>query len=594
MRKRKGKDRVICGVAASPGIMIGESFFVRRDEFQIEEEILDSREVEPEIQKFRVSLAETKKELEALRERVSERLAPQLARIFDPQVMVLEDQVLNNEVERQIRESRRCAEFVYRQEMSKAVQALNASSDNYIRERILDINAVSNRVIEKLLGIKRRGLLGLRRPAILLAHSVTPGEVVHIANENILGMALELGGGTSHVALLAKALQIPAVVGLREDLSGIEDGTTLILDAFRGELLVDPSLRSLRRYRSEARSLEGHADSYRAYSGEEGCTLDGRRVQIQANIELTSEIQNAVERGAEGVGLFRTEYLYLIYSRFPDEEEQFREYKLLAQKMAGRPVIIRTFDFGGDKFLESFGRTYELNPFLGWRAIRISLDRPDFFKIQIRAILRASHYGNVKMMLPMISTKEEVRRAKEIIEEVKFSLKKKSLPFEEEIELGIMIETPAAALMAESLAPEVDFFSIGTNDLVQYTLAVDRGNELVSGLFQTYHPSVLKLVRETIEAGHRHNLRVGICGEIAGDPLATTLLVGLGIDELSLNPLVVPSVKRVVCSIEYESAKEVASLALEASSAEEVKAILHEDFHQRFAGVQELQFFHLE
>jgi phosphotransferase system enzyme I (PtsI) len=396
------------------------------------------------------------------------------------------------------------------------------------------------------------------------------------------------------VALLAKALQIPAVVGLRENLSGIEDGTTLILDAFRGELLVDPPQRILRRYRRETKSLEGQADSYREHSHERGCTLDGRRVQIQANIELTSEIQNAVERGAEGVGLFRTEYLYLTYSRFPDEEEQLREYKLLAEEMAGRPVIIRTFDFGGDKFLESFGRTYELNPFLGWRAIRISLDRPDFFKIQIRAILRASHYGNVKMMLPMISTKEEVRRAKEIIEEVKFSLKRKSVPFEEEVELGIMIETPAAALMAESLAPEVDFFSIGTNDLVQYTLAVDRGNELVSSLFQAYHPSVLKLVRETIEAGHRHNLRVGICGEIAGDPLATTLLVGLGIDELSLNPLVVPSVKRVVCSIEYERAKEVASLILETSSAEEVKAILHEDFHQRFAGVPELEFFHLE
>lgn len=590
----KGKDKVILGVAASPGILIGDSFFMRRDEFQIEEEIIDSQEVEAEILRFKASISETKKELEALKEKVSERLAPELARIFDPQVMVLEDRVVNGEVERRIRETKRCAEFVYKQELSKAIKALNASGDSYIRERILDINAVSNRVIEKLLGIKRRSILGLKKPAILLAHSVTPGEVVHIANENILGMALELGGGTSHVALLAKALGIPAVVGLKEDLSQVPDGTTLILDGLRGELHIEPSKKSLGRYRRDTESLQKQAESYREYCGREGYTLDGRRVEVQANIELTSEIQKALERGAEGIGLFRTEYLYLIYSRFPDEEEQFRDYKLLAERMGGRPVIIRTFDFGGDKFLGSFGRSYEMNPFLGWRAIRISLDRPDFFKIQIRAILKASYYGNVKIMLPLISTKEEVLKAKEIIEEVKSSLKEEGVPFKGEVELGIMIETPSAALMADALAPEVDFFSIGTNDLVQYTLAVDRGNELVSNLYQNYHPAVLKLIKQTIEAGQRHNLWVGLCGEMAGDPLATTLLIGLGIEELSLNPTTIPLVKRIVCTTEYERAKELASEALQCSSAPEVKDILLQDFRQRFSGVEGLQFFHLE
>jgi len=586
--------KVILGVAASPGILIGDSFFMRRDEFQIEEEIIDSREVEAEILRFRASISETKKELEALKEKVSERLAPELARIFDPQVMVLDDQVVNREVERRIRETKRCAEFVYKQELSKAIRALNASRDTYIRERILDINAISNRVIEKLLGIKRRSLLGVKKPAILLAHSVTPGEVVHIANENILGMALELGGGTSHVALLAKALGIPAVVGLKEDLSQFPDGTSLILDGFRGELHIEPSKKSLGRYRRETASLQKQAESYREYCAREGYTPDGRRVEVQANIELTSEIQNALERGAEGIGLFRTEYLYLIYSRFPNEAEQFRDYKLLAERMGGRPVIIRTFDFGGDKFLGSFGRSYEMNPFLGWRAIRISLDRPDFFKIQIRAILKASYYGNIKIMLPLISTKEEVLKAKQIIEEVKSSLKKEGVPFKGEVELGIMIETPSAALMAEALAPEVDFFSIGTNDLVQYTLAVDRGNELVSNLYQNYHPAVLKLIKQTIEAGHRHDLWVGLCGEMAGDPLATTLLIGLGIEELSLNPTTIPLVKRIVCTTEYERAKELASEALRCSGAPEVKDILLQDFRQRFSGVEGLQFFHLE
>jgi len=590
----KGKDKVILGVAASPGILIGDSFFMRRDEFQIEEEIIDSREVEAEILRFKASISETKKELEAVKEKVSERLAPELARIFDPQVMILEDQVVNGEVERRIRETKRCAEFVYKQELSKAIKALNASGDSYIRERILDINAVSNRVIEKLQGIKRRSILGLKKPAILLAHSVTPGEVVQIANENILGMALELGGGTSHVALLAKALQIPAVVGLKEDLSQVPDGTTLILDGLRGELHIEPSKKSLGRYQRETESLQKQAESYREYYGREGYTLDGRRIEVQANIELTSEIQNALERGAEGIGLFRTEYLYLIYSRFPDEEEQFRDYKLLAERMGGRPVIIRTFDFGGDKFLGSFGRSYEMNPFLGWRAIRISLDRPDFFKIQIRAILKASYYGNVKIILPLISTKEEVLKAKEIIEEVKSSLREENVPFKGEVQLGIMIETPSAALMAEALAPEVDFFSIGTNDLVQYTLAVDRGNELVSNLYQNYHPAVLKLIKQTIEAGQRHNLWVGLCGELAGDPLATTLLIGLGIEELSLNPTTIPLVKRIVCTTEYERAKELASEALQCSGAPEVKDILLQDFRQRFSGVEGLQFFHLE
>ncbi len=590
----KGKDKVILGVAASPGILIGDSFFMRRDEFQIEEEIIDSQEVEAEILRFRASISETKKELEALKEKVSERLAPELARIFDPQVMVLEDQVVNGEVERRIRETKRCAEFVYKQELSKATKALNASGDSYIRARILDINAVSNRVIEKLLGIKRRSILGLKKPAILLAHSVTPGEVVHIANENILGMALELGGGTSHVALLAKALGIPAVVGLKEDLSQVPDGTTLILDGLRGELHIEPSKKSLGRYRRETESLQKQTASYQEYCGREGYTLDGRRIEVRANIELTSEIQKALERGAEGIGLFRTEYLYLIYSRFPDEEEQFRDYKLLAERMGGRPVIIRTFDFGGDKFLGSFGRSYEMNPFLGWRAIRISLDRPDFFKIQIRAILKASYYGNVKIMLPLISTKEEVLKAKQIIEEVKSSLREEDVPFKGEVQLGIMIETPSAALIADALAPEVDFFSIGTNDLVQYTLAVDRGNELVSNLYQNYHPAVLKLIKQTIEAGQRHNLWVGLCGEVAGDPLATTLLIGLGVEELSLNPTTIPLVKRIVCTTEYERAKELASEALQCSSAPEVKDILLQDFRQRFSGVEGLQFFHLE
>lgn len=590
----KGKDKVILGVAASPGILIGDSFFMRRDEFQIEEEIIDSQEVEAEILRFKASISETKKELETLKEKVSERLAPELTRIFDPQVMILEDQVVNGEVERRIRETKRCAEFVYKQELSKAIKALNASGDSYIRERILDINAVSNRVIEKLLGIKRRSILGLKKPAILLAHSVTPGEVVHIANENILGMALELGGGTSHVALLAKALGIPAVVGLKEDLSQVPDGTTLILDGLRGELHIEPSKKNLGRYRRDTESLQKQAESYREYYGREGYTLDGRRIEVQANIELTSEIQKALERGAEGIGLFRTEYLYLIYSRFPDEEEQFRDYKLLAERMGGRPVIIRTFDFGGDKFLGSFGRSYEMNPFLGWRAIRISLDRPDFFKIQIRAILKASYYGNVKIMLPLISTKEEVLKAKEIIEEVKSSLREEDVPFKGEVQLGIMIETPSAALIADALAPEVDFFSIGTNDLVQYTLAVDRGNELVSNLYQNYHPAVLKLIKQTIEAGQRHNLWVGLCGEMAGDPLATTLLIGLGIEELSLNPTTIPLVKRIVCTTEYERAKELASEALQCSGAPEVKDILLQDFRQRFSGVEGLQFFHLE
>ena len=570
----KKRNLLLKGVAASPGIAQGRAFLFDRKAIEAEEQELKPEDVEKELLKFKKALVKTKKELIEIRDRVARRIDPDHAKIFDAQIMILEDDLINQDVVRKIEDAKRNAEYVYKQIVQQMVENLSASKDEYIRERILDINEVSHRLLYNLLGAKRKTLETINREVILVAKSLSPGDVVQMKREFILGFATDTGGGTSHVALLAKSLGIPAVVGLKDCFSKVENEDEMILDGGKGEVILSPDKITIQHYLKEEENIKARSKRLLEIKSLPAETLDGRRIELSANIELSSDADAAIEYGAEGVGLFRTEYLYLAGSDVPTEEEQYNAYFRVAQKMAPKPAILRTFDLGGDKFNRGVTDSYEANPFLGWRAIRVSLDLPDLFKTQLRAMLKASTLGNVKIMFPMISGLKELLKAKQILQEVKAELKSREVPFDENIQVGIMVEIPSAALVADSLAKECDFFSIGTNDLVQYVLAVDRGNEKIAYLYQNFHPSVLKLIKEVIESGHRNKIWVGLCGEMAGDIKAVPLLVGMGINELSTSPMAIPQVKNVIRSIKFKEAKKLASKILTFSQTEEIEKTL--------------------
>jgi len=417
---------------------------------------------------------------------------------------------------------------------------------------------------------------------ILVARYLSPGDVVHMKKENILGFATDMGGGTSHVALLAKSMGIPAVVGLKNFFDQVEDRQSIILDGIKGEVLICPDQQTLKEYQRRRNYLLEKTAELSELKDLPAETRDGRRIELSANIELPGDADSALEYGAEGIGLFRTEYLYIAQAGFPTEDEQYQAYLEVAKKILPRSVILRTFDLGGDKFDRQSGSLYETNPFLGWRAIRACLDLPERFRAQLRAMLRASADKNVKIMFPMISEVTELRRAKAVLEEAKDELRKKKVPFDQNIPVGIMVEIPSAALSGDALAKECDFFSIGTNDLIQYTLAVDRGNEKIAHLYQEFHPAVLRLVKETVDAARRNGIWVGLCGEMAADPLATTMLVGMGVDELSTSAMAIPEIKRIIRSVVYREAQEHARKVLGLSTADEVKLFLVKDYAERF------------
>ncbi len=579
-------DKQVCtiyrGVPASPGVVIGEALTLKRESIVVSEWQIPEGEIEKEISKFKKALNESKEEVLRIRDRVAKRIDPDHAKIFDAQMMILEDSLLNDQVIERIRKERANAEFAYRQVIQQTMKTLSASKDEYLRERVMDISAVGDRLIYNLLGIKHLTLESINRPVIVAARYLAPGDVVHMRKENVLGFVTDVGGGTSHVALLAKSMGIPAVVGLKNFFDQIQDGQTIILDGIKGEVLICPDEETLKEYEKRRKYLQQKSAQLSELKTLSAQTKDGRKIELSANIELPADTDAALEYGAEGVGLFRTEYLYIAQSGFPSEEEQYQAYREVAKKVHPRSVILRTFDLGGDKFDSRSGSLYETNPFLGWRAIRACLDLPEMFKTQLRAILKASAQKNVKIMFPMISEVGELKKAKALLEESKEELKKKKVPFDPNIPVGIMVEIPSAALAGDALAKECDFFSIGTNDLIQYTLAVDRGNEKIAHLYQAFHPAVLRLVKETIDAGRRGKIWVGLCGEMAADPQATVMLVGMGVDELSTSAQAIPEIKKIIRSVSYKEAQEHARKALELSTVDQVKAFLSEEYSKRF------------
>jgi phosphotransferase system enzyme I (PtsI) len=563
-------------------VVIGKMFLLDRESIEVAKESIPEGEVEKEILEFRRALVDSKEEIARIREKVAKRIDPDHAKIFDAQMMIVEDDVINDQVIDKIKKDRCNAEFAYRSVIDHIVGTMSASKDEYLKERIMDINAVANRLIYNLLGMKRLTLESIDSPVILVARHLSPGDVVHMNKENVLAFATDMGGGTSHVALLAKSMGIPAVVGLKNFFDQAQDKQSIILDGVKGEVVICPDEQTLREYEKRRKFILRKTEELSELKSLPAETEDGKRIELSANIELPVDTDLALEYGAEGVGLFRTEYLYIARSDFPGEEEQYEAYREVAEKVYPKSVILRTYDLGGDKFDEHSRGVYETNPFLGWRAIRACLDLPEMFKIQLRAMLKASAKKNIKIMFPMISEVGELDKAKAALEEAKKELRRESIPFDQNIPVGIMVEIPSAALSGDALARACDFFSIGTNDLIQYTLAVDRGNEKIAHLYRGFHPAVLKLIKQSIDAAHRNGIWVGLCGEMAADPLATMLLVGMGVDELSTSAMAIPEIKKIIRSVNLEDAKQHVRQVLELSTVEEIERFLSREYAKRF------------
>ncbi|MCR4440278.1 MAG: phosphoenolpyruvate--protein phosphotransferase [bacterium] len=581
------QEQTLQGIAASPGIAIGKAFVLGGDVVHIFPRDLSEEEVPTEIERLKRAVEQARQELERIRHEVGRDLGEESAKVFEAHQLMLEDEVVIDETIRRIRSERKNADLIFYEVMRAMQSSLASGGDEYLRARAADVRDVKRRVIRHIQGQRPDHLAPLAEPAIIVASDLSPSDTVSLDKAKVLGFATDLGGRTSHAAILARSLELPSVVGLRRISAVVQTGDMMILDGLRGTVVIHPSpevIEEYRRRRAEFAQLQQRLERLRELPAR---TLDGKDVELSANIEFPEEIDSVVAHGAQGVGLFRTEYLYLSGKGLPTEEEQYNAYRMVVEGVAPNPVIIRTFDLGGDKIAEEGNGQPEANPFLGRRAIRICLEHTELFKTQLRAILRASAHGQARLLLPMISSLDELLQAKRVIAEVKKELDEQGLDYDRDLELGIMIEVPSAALTADQLAAEVDFLSIGTNDLIQYTLAADRGNQRVAHLFEAYHPAVLRLIKHVVEAGHERGIWVGMCGEMASDPLAAMLLVGLDLDELSVSPLDLPRVKEIVRAISYEDARKVAEEVLRLRSAADIKAYLQGVMRQKFPDLLE-------
>jgi phosphotransferase system enzyme I (PtsI) len=559
------------GAGVSPGIARGR-VHVARDEM---EEVVRYRiapsQVTDEIARFETALIQTRMQILQMQQRIAESIGAKDAAIFDAHLLVVEDRTLIDEVLRKLETDLCNVEWIFQEVATRYAETLNRIDDPYLRERALDIQDVTKRVIRNLQGKGPKTFLALNEPHILVAHNLTPSDTASINKANVLGIATDLGSRTSHAAILARSLNIPAIVGLHDITAKLETGEHVLLDGNDGWLIVDPTPKTVAEY-AEIESRRARVTAkLRELRETSSTTRDGRHIVLSANIELPQDVDAVKANGAEGVGLYRTEFLYLNRPTLPTEDEQYEIYRKVADRVRPDPLIIRTFDLGGDKLAPgTVDIADELNPFLGWRAIRFCLENIDIFKTQLRAILRASSVGNVKIMFPMISGLDELRRAIAVLDECKEELRSSKIDIAERLEIGAMIEIPSAAICASVLAPEVDFFSIGTNDLIQYALAVDRVNEKIAHLYEPTHPAVLRLLKMIADAAHDHDLWVGVCGEMAGDIALIPLLLGLGMDELSTAAILVPRVKRAVQSLTIPECRELVDEAFKLDTASEI------------------------
>lgn len=560
------------GVGVAPGIARGAVFIHHPDDEEPPRRQIDLEEIPGEIARFESALIATRVQILEMQQRIAEAIGAKDASIFDAHLLVVEDRTLIDEVLRTLEREKLNVEFVFAEVANRYAQTLSEIDDPYLRERAFDIHDVTRRVIRNLLGRATKTFATIDAPLIIVAHNITPSDTASLNRQMVLGFATDIGSRTSHTAIMARSLNIPAVVGLTDLSQRLQTGDHVLLDGTNGLVILNPTDKTLWEYGELEIRLEKVEEVLTRLRDTASTTADGRHVILSANIELPEDLPLVKEAGAEGIGLYRTEFFFLNKSELPNEEEQYQTYRRVAEAVLPESVIIRTLDLGGDKFLSHSHLPQEINPFLGCRAIRFCLDRPDIFKAQLRAILRASAVGKVRLMFPMISGLSELRQAKEILEACKSELRAEKQPFKENLELGIMIEIPSAVLVADALAREVNFFSIGTNDLIQYTIAVDRVNERIAHLYEPTHPAILRLIEMTVNAAHANKIWVGVCGEMAGEISLTPLLLGLGVDELSASAGLVPRVKKAVQTLDSKECARLVETIKGLDSATEILA----------------------
>jgi phosphotransferase system enzyme I (PtsI) len=566
-------EKIYRGIAVSAGVCKGKVVVLHHARHAIVRRELTDDAVPLEIKRFEHALVRTRQQITEVQRRVAETMSSSEADIFDAHLLMLEDRVLIEEVIKIIREQKTNADFAFHSASGRYIAVLETVEDEYLRERAADLRDLATRVLDNLLNVKQQlDLRHLTEPCILVGHDLSPSTTAQLDRNSVLGFATDVGGKTSHTAILARSLDIPAIVGTQSISEELETGDYALLDGYNGTVIVNPTDQTLFEYGQLAKIKASLGEKLREIQSQPAVTLDGRIIHLSANIEDQLDVEAVVKHGAEGVGLFRTEFLFINREKLPTEDEQYAVYREVAVALKAQPVIIRTLDLGGDKFSSQLQLAEEMNPFLGWRAIRFCLAQPEVFRAQLRAILRASASGNIKMMYPMISGLDEFMQANEHLEKCKAELRAENKPFDEKLEVGAMIEIPSAALVADALARRVNFFSIGSNDLIQYTLAADRTNEKVSHLYEPTHPAILRLIKMTVEAAHAHGIWTGVCGEIAGDPVLAPLLVGLGVDELSAAPSAIDPVKYMIRRVKNEEARALADFALQCESPNEIFA----------------------
>lgn len=561
---------MISGILASPGIVFGKALVLKDEEIVLNTAKITSSQIDAEIDKFRDGREKAVAQLTAIKEKAEKTLGEEKAAIFDGHLMILEDEELEAEIIDFIRSHLSTADVASSTIIDQQVAMFEDIDDEYLKERAGDIRDIGNRLVKNILNMNIIDLGEINEKVILVARDLTPSETAQLNLDNVLGFITDIGGRTAHTSIMARSLELPAIVGTNVATTKIQTDDELILDAINNAIYINPSIEDSERLKQQQQQLAEEKAELAKLKDLPAITLDGHKVEVGGNIGTVRDIEGVHRNGAECVGLYRTEFLFMDRDQLPTEEEQFVAYKDVVEAMNGKLVVLRTMDIGGDKDLPYMDLPKEMNPFLGWRAVRIALDRREILNAQLRAVLRASAFGRLAVMFPMIISVDEIRTLKAVIEELKQELRDEGKAFDEDIQIGVMVETPSAAVVAKFLAKEVDFFSIGTNDLTQYTLAVDRGNELISHLYNPLTPSVLNLIKQVIDASHAEGKWTGMCGELAGDERATLLLLGMGLDEFSMSSISVPSVKKIIRNANMNEAQLLAEEVLALPTAAEI------------------------